>query len=358
MPDARPVRFGFILLSHFTLTAFSGMIDVLRLAGDEGDHSRPVRCTWQVIDEKLTPVRSSTGVQVLPSETLGDPARFDYLVVVGGLLHTRPPLSPALLAFIRQAAQAGVTLVGLCTGAFAMMQAGVMTNHRICVSWFHYWDFVEQFPSADPNLIVADRLYTIDRRRITCSGGRAAIDVAAEILRRHIEPAVVQKALRILLVDDADRANAAQPLPPGEAPASHPIVKRAMLLMEQHVGRQLSLTELAMRLNISVRQLERLFKEHTDTSPHRYARSLRLRTAAWLLGHSRRSIADIAMNCGFADASHLGREFRATFGMPPSAWRARTQLPDELLGQNPPSEASSPSPGPPETADSPRREPI
>ncbi|MDO4682951.1 MAG: GlxA family transcriptional regulator [Lautropia sp.] len=341
MPDARPVRFGFILLSHFTLTAFSGMIDVLRLAGDEGDHSRPVRCTWQVIDEKLTPVRSSTGVQVLPSETLGDPTRFDYLVVVGGLLHTRPPLSPALLAFIRQAAQAGITLVGLCTGAFAMMQAGVMSHHRICVSWFHYWDFVEQFPSVDPSLIVADRLYTIDRRRITCSGGRASIDVAAEILGRHIDRAIVQKALRILLVDDADRANAAQPLPPSDRPATHPIVKRAMLLMEQNVGHQLSLAELAARLAISVRQLERLFKDNTRDTPLAYARSLRLRTAAWMLGHSRKSIADIAMNCGFADASHLGREFRAAFGMPPGAWRKRVQLPEALLDSTEPDETAS-----------------
>ncbi|MDO4904389.1 MAG: GlxA family transcriptional regulator [Lautropia sp.] len=335
MNAPKPIRFGFILLSHFTLTAFSGMIDVLRLASDDGDHSRPVRCTWQVIDEHLDPVRSSTGIQVMPSETLGDPGRFDYLVVVGGLLHTRPPVSAAVLAFIRAAAKSHVTLVGLCTGAFAMMQAGVLKGHRVCVSWFHYWDFVEQFPDTDPKLIIADRLYTIDRRRITCSGGRASIDVAADILRRHVDASIVQKALRILLVDAAARSDTAQPSPPGERPALHPIVRRAMLLMEQHIGQQLSLGELAARLNISVRQLERLFREHAGTTPHAYARSLRLRTAAWQLTHSRRSIADIAMSCGFSDASHLGREFRATFGMPPSNWRARAQLPEALLDQAP-----------------------
>ncbi len=345
MNDAQPIRFGFILLSHFTLTAFSGMIDVLRLASDEGDHSRPMRCSWQVIDEHLRPVRSSTGVQVMPSETLGDPSRFDYLVVVGGLLHTRPPVSPAVLAFIRQAAEAKITLVGLCTGMFAMMQAGVLKDHRVCVSWFHYWDFIEQFPDTDPRLIIADRLYTIDRRRITCSGGRASIDVAADILRRHVDASIVQKALRILQVDAAARSDTAQPSPPGERPALHPIVRRAMLLMEQHIGHQLSQTELAMRLNISVRQLERLFREHAHTTPHTYARNLRLRSAAWQLTHSRRSIADIAMSCGFSDASHLGREFRAAFGMPPSSWRARAQLPEALLGQSPDTESDETAAG-------------
>lgn len=329
--DKGPVRFGFILLSHFTLTAFSGLLDVLRLAGDEGDNSRPVRCSWQVIDESLTPVRSSSGIQVVPSERLGDPSRFDYVVVVGGLLHTGPPVRPELLAFIRQAADQDVTLVGVCTGVFALMQAGVLDQHRVCVSWFHYWDFLEQFPATDPSNIVADRLYVCDRRRITCSGGRASIDVAAEILRRHIDGAIVQKALRILQVDDSDRANAAQPLPPGIQPTTHPLVRRAVLLMEQHMGQALSLTELADKLSISVRQLERLFKDAIGQSPQAYARGMRLRMAAWMLVHSKKTISTIASACGFSDASHMGREFRAAFGMPPSQWRSRAQLPDSLL---------------------------
>ncbi|CAM5214081.1 hypothetical protein CDEF62S_04785 [Castellaniella defragrans] len=266
--QAGPVRFGFVLLPHFTLTAFSGMLDVLRLAGDEGDHSRPLRCSWQVIDETLSPVRSSSGIQVVPSEALGDPARFDYLVVVGGLL-TRPPVSRRVLEFIRRAAGTDVHLVGLCTGVFTLMQAGVLDGYRMCVSWFHYWDFLERFPGADPGLVSADRLFVFDRRRITCSGGRASIDVAAEILRRHVDQSIVQKALRILQVDDTGRANAAQPLPPGIRPSTHPAVRRAVLLMEQHVGKALSLGELADRLGVSARHLERLFKECTGQSPRR-----------------------------------------------------------------------------------------
>jgi transcriptional regulator GlxA family with amidase domain len=329
------VRFGFILLPHFTLTAFSGMLDVLRLAGDEGDHSRPVRCAWQVVDETLAPVRSSSGIQVVPSEVLGDPARFDYVVVVGGLLQ-RPPVSAGMLEFIREAACKDVRLVGLCTGVFTLMQAGVLDQHRICVSWFHYWDFLEHFPCVDPAQVIADRLYVFDRRRITCSGGRASIDVAAEILRRHIDQSIVQKALRILQVEDGGRASAAQPLPPGIQPTTHPAVRRAVLLMEQHVGRALSLDELAGKLGISVRHLERLFKESTGQGPQAYARGMRLRLAAWMLTHTKKTIAAIASECGFSDASHLGREFRAAFGMPPSAWRGRAQLPDTLLSPSDP----------------------
>ena len=48
---------------------------------------------------------------------------------------------------------------------------------------------------------------------------------------------------------------------------------------------------------------------------------MRLRTAAWLLTSSDRTVADIASSCGFSDASHLGREFRKQFGVPPVMYR-------------------------------------
>jgi transcriptional regulator GlxA family with amidase domain len=302
------IRFGIILLPNFTLTALSGFVDLLRLSADEGDFSKPVRCSWSVIGETLGPVRASCGIQITPWETFDSAEPFDYVVVVGGLLHSGPAANDA-------------TLVGMCTGVFSLMRAGVLQGHRICVSWFHYWDFIERFPSVSEEALVADRLFVIDRRRITCSGGRASIDVAAAILLRHFEAATVQKALRILLVDDMQKGNAPQPHPPGLAPATHPKVKRAILLMEQHVGRSLSLDELAHKLDLSPRQLERLFKAQTGKAPQAYAKQVRLRTAAWLLTSSDKTVADIASSCGFSDASHLGREFRKQFGLPPMLYR-------------------------------------
>lgn len=315
------IRFAIVLLPNFTLTAFSGFVDMLRLSADEGDYSKPVRCSWSVVGDTLAPVRASCGIQITPWQTFAEAEPFDYLVVVGGLLHSGPQANEETLQFIRRAARTNATLVGICTGVFALMRAGVLEDHRICVSWFHYWDFVERFPAVNTNALVADRLFVIDRRRITCSGGRASIDVAAAILLRHFEHATVQKALRILLVGEMQKGSAPQPHPPGLAPATHPKVKRAILVMEQHVGRTLPLEELACKLDLSPRQLERLFKAETGRSPQAFAKQVRLRTAAWLLTSSDRTVADIASSCGFSDASHLGREFRKQFGVPPVAFR-------------------------------------
>ena len=44
------LRVAFILAPRFTLTAFAGFVDALRLAADEGDRSRQIECQWTVLD--------------------------------------------------------------------------------------------------------------------------------------------------------------------------------------------------------------------------------------------------------------------------------------------------------------------
>ena len=159
---------GFILTKRFTLCAFATFVDVLRLAADEGDRSRPILCGWRVLSPTMEPIASSCGVAVQPDERLGDPARFDYVVVVGGLVDEIESLHADAVRFLERAAAAGVPLVGVCTGTFALHRAGLMQGYRACVSWFHHEDFLERFDGLRP---VSDQIFVVDRDRLTCSGG-------------------------------------------------------------------------------------------------------------------------------------------------------------------------------------------
>ena len=73
----RQLSVGFVLIPNFTLIAFSAIVDLLRLAADEGDRSRPERCSWSVLAPDLNAVTASCGLQVLPWETFDRPERFD-----------------------------------------------------------------------------------------------------------------------------------------------------------------------------------------------------------------------------------------------------------------------------------------
>ena len=65
-PDPKPprLRIGFLLTSRFTLSAYATFVDVLRLAADEGDGSRPIRCSWRVLSSDMAPVQASCGARI------------------------------------------------------------------------------------------------------------------------------------------------------------------------------------------------------------------------------------------------------------------------------------------------------
>lgn len=314
------VRIGFVLLPQFTMGAFAAFADLLGLL--DAQTGTPGPCAWEVVAETLIPVRSASGIQVVPTDLLGDPLRFDYVVVVGGPFAPMAEAGPALSAWLRQAARGGRHLVGLCNAVHALARAGVLTGYRLCVGGDQYRDFTDRFPAIAPERIVTDRPSLFDRRRITCVGGAAVTDVAVRILRRHLPEADVRRALRGLQIDAAaGQGGQIQPPPPGVPADSPSALRRATLVIEQYAGQIPSLPDLADRLGLSPRQLQRLFRQHLDTTPQAYARTVRVRQAAWMLRHTDKTIAAIASDCGFADAAHMGRVFRAAHGMAPGAWR-------------------------------------
>ncbi|MFP7675507.1 GlxA family transcriptional regulator, partial [Marivita sp. S0852] len=323
------LRVGFILTKKFTLCAFANFLDVLRLASDEGDRSRPILCKWKVISANMNTVTSSSGVGVQPEERLGEPTRFDYIVVVGGLMGELEQLAPEYIAFLHRAADAGIPLVGVCTGSFVLHSAGLLNGYKCCVSWFHHNDFLEQFDGIAP---VSDQIFVVDRDRLTCSGGTSSAHLAAFLVDRHIGRAAARKSLSIMMIDEAMEADRPQPGMPLELTTDDKVVRRALLLLQQALESPPSTAELAARLKISPRTLERRFATALNITPFEAGKKIRLAQAERLLQRTDQSITQIAQDTGFADVSHFIRVFKTTYGITPETWRgqwaAATDIPN------------------------------
>ncbi|ACP26385.1 transcriptional regulator, AraC family [Sinorhizobium fredii NGR234] len=309
---------GFVLLRRFTLCAFANFVDVLRLAADEGDRSRPIQCRWSVIAADMRPVSASCGVSIQPQEPFGNPRRFDYIVVVGGLLDEVARSDEQIDEFLQKAAAAGVPLVGLCTGTFTLHRAGLMDGYRGCVSWFHHQDFLSQFDGLKP---VSDQIFVVDRDRLTCSGGASTAHLAAFLVDRHIGKAQATKSLNIMMISGAEEGGAPQPGLTLDFKTKDPLVRKALLLMQQNLDTPLPVAEIASHLNVGKRRLERHFREELGSSPLVAFIDMRLLLARHLLANTDKSIALIAAESGFCDASHLSRLFRRRFADTPQQFR-------------------------------------
>lgn len=321
------IRVGFVLSPSFTLLPFAGFVDTLRCAADQGDRSRRVHCRWTILDATLDPVQASCGAEIRPWQTYGDPTAFDYVVIVGGLTSGFRNHVPETFDFLRLAAERGVPVVGLCTGSFAMAEAGLLVGKRCAVHFRHRDEFLARYPDVGA---VTHEWFVIDGGAITCPGGTAAIDVAVELIARHSGPARAFKALPELLVDE--HRTTRHPL---RSPYQDLLrcgdsrVERAVELMLGQLSRPMPISRLADRLSISVSQLNRAFARYCRLPPAGMWREMRLLHARWLLLNTDRTLAGIAAECGFADDAHLSRHFRRAFGEAPRAFQ-RARMPEPL----------------------------
>lgn len=310
-------RFGFILARNFTLSPLSLFIDSLRLAGDDGDLSRRRAFDWQILGDGL-PIRSSCGVEVLPTARLGSLHDYDNIVVVGGLLGQQSPLKTNDETFLMQAAREAKPITALCTGSFILARLGLLDGYAACVSWFHIREFRSRFPQVRAS---ADRLYEIDRDRATCSGGVGSADLAAHFVSTALGGQAAAKASKILIMDRVRTTRDAQPVSDMFSAGASVAVRRALLLMESNLQTPLEINRIAQSAGRSRRQLERLFGLELGASPKDAYVALRLARAADLLTTSDIPISDIGYEVGFTNAGHFSRVFRQFAGLSPSEHR-------------------------------------
>lgn len=318
-PSKPLIRVGFILARHFTLSAFSLFVDTLRLASDVEDRSGRVLCDWEVISASPQMIKASCGIQVAPTGRLGSADRFDYIAVVGGLLDVEEPLDSETMAFIKDAAQGKVTIVGVCTGSFILAAAGLLRSKLACVSWLHHEAFRARFPRQK---LTSERLFAEDGRIITCAGGSAVADLAALLVKRHVGDEAEKNALEILQVERWREGGEGQSRSPLALPAhGDPRIKAGLLYMEQNLDAKLRVEQIAQHVGISRRQLERLFHEKTGMSPGAALDRIRMAKAMFLVERTSRPLIEIALDVGFENSSHFGRKFRKSFGTTPIRFR-------------------------------------
>ncbi len=94
-------------------------------------------------------------------------------------------------------------------------------------------------------------------------------------------------------------------------------------LMTRRLGGPVTNTDMARTAGMSPRSFERSFLREYGLPPQQYLKRLRIQTACRMLVDTRESIADIGLRCGFADQSHLTREFRRITASTPGGYREK-----------------------------------
>lgn len=106
-------------------------------------------------------------------------------------------------------------------------------------------------------------------------------------------------------------------------PSGNPSLSAAIRFASQNYSESITNRQLAKLCGLSLRAFERQFHATYQMSPHQYVRNLRVRMTCSALVFTRKPLAEIASESGFADQSHFTKEFRRFVGETPHAYRLR-----------------------------------
>ncbi|WP_406334814.1 GlxA family transcriptional regulator [Streptomyces sp. NBC_00203] len=286
-------------------------------AGAEASHAGSYRIRTASLDG--APVRTSSGLTIVPDHALADLPDPHTLLVPGGQ-GTRGP-DPRLTDWLREHGPRAERLVSVCTGAILLAEAGLLEGHRVTTHWAYCDKLARDHPAVE---VDPDPIYVRDGQVSTSAGVTSGIDLALALVEEDLGRETALLIARYLVVFLRRPGNQAQfSAQLAAQTAQREPLREVQQWITEHPGDDLSVESLAARARLSPRHFARAFQSETGMTPGRYVDRVRLEHARRLLEDTADGIEEISRACGYGTPEAMRRAFVRTLGSAPAEYRRR-----------------------------------
>lgn len=257
----------------------------------------------------------------------GDLAELDdaHTVVVPNRPDVATPSRPQVLDALRRASARGARLVGLCTGAFTLAEAGLLDGRPATVHWQLAAEFRGRFPAVD---LQPDGLFVDDGDVLTSAGSAAALDLCLHLVRRDHGAEVAHSVGRRLVFatyrDGGQRQFVERPVP--ATPADRPLTA-TLAWAQERLDEPLPVSTLARHAHLSPTTLRRRFRTELGTTPLGWLTGERVELARRLIEKGGLGLEEVARRSGLGTGANLRAQLRRHTGLGPAEYRARFARP-------------------------------
>jgi transcriptional regulator GlxA family with amidase domain len=272
---------------------------------------------FEACAERPGRVPTTTGFSVHVDRGLGALAEADTVIVPG----FDPPaweLPGAVLAALRSAHARGARVGSICTGAFALAEAGLLDGRRATTHWAYAARLARMYPAVE---VDPEVLYVDEGDVVTSAGVAAGIDLCLHLVRRDAGAEAANAIARQIVVAPHRDGGQAQfvdaPLPAADERGLAPT--RAWAL--DRLREPLTVAAMARHAGCSERTFARRFRSETGTTPLQWLLRERVLHARRLLEVTDLPVEDIACEAGFGTAASLRTHFRRSTATSPMAYR-------------------------------------
>ncbi len=312
MPEPDTLKsYVFILIPGFSQLGFSCALETLSLANRYPEGAPSYK--WRILSENGEPVAAYNGVKVTADGPLDSLRKEETIVICAGE-NVGVSTSKKLLNWLRQEVRKGMDFGALSSGTYILARAGLITGKRVTT----HWEYRSALTEVLPDVIMEDSLFCVDGRVFTCAGGAASMDMMLERIRTEQGLEVATWVADQMVYTDPRLPNHSQRAAlHTRSQVRNGKLALALQVMENNIEDPLTPDEISEVVDLSTRQLERLFAKYIGVSPKRYYLKLRLEKARDLLRQTDLSVTDVCVACGFKSLSHFSKSYRGAYGISP-----------------------------------------
>jgi transcriptional regulator GlxA family with amidase domain len=261
-------------------------------------------------------VMTTAGFGLEVAHDLSRVARAD-LVAVPAVPRDLAVPEPVVRA-LRDAHERGARIMSVCSGAFALGQAGLLDGRDCTTHWRYSDELAARFPKAN---VIPEVLYVDADPIITSAGSAAGLDACLHLFRKEFGASVASTVARRMVVPPQRDGGQAQfiesVVPDCDAETLGPL----LTWITENLHLPLSVDYLARHTSMSGRTFARRFRAETGTTPHAWITNQRVLLAERLLETTDRSIDQIADAVGFGNAATLRLHFARARSVSPQQYR-------------------------------------
>lgn len=309
--------FAFVILPKFSTFTLSCLIEPLRIANYcDGKELY----NWKLLSMEGDAIPSASGIPVQTEAINPENSHYDAIIVCGGWNAERYE-NPELFRWLRSMGRKGCILGAAEIGSYVLARAGLLEGYDSTV----HWHCLSAFREAYPDHSVKEQLFVIDRKRMTCAGGTACLDmILSDIENRYGKSLAIEVADQLLYNSIRDSETPQREVQSHTNTAPPPALQGVIEFMENNIEEPISIPEICGFLDVTQRKLERLFNRYYECSAVAFYRALRLQHARTLLTQTNMSVLDIGVACGFASSSYFSKSYTDMFDVRPrdhrTAW--------------------------------------
>jgi transcriptional regulator GlxA family with amidase domain len=308
------MRVAFVAFEDMQPIDLTGPLQVISSANDVSDRSLFDISVFSLLGG-VVPLRS--GLQ-LNSEAF-DRKELDMLVVPGGPGVHEIIKNDSFVDQITKADHRAEVVMSVCTGAFALAQAGFLDGRSATTHWRTCDQLQTQFPKVT---VRPDKLWVEDGKYWTSGGMTAGIDMMLAWLQANVNKSVANQVAKRMLVHLRRESGQSQFSDLLQL-QSYGRLSKLVEAIQANPGADWSVESLADAAAMSARTLHRKCAVELNVTPAKLVEAIRISQARILIETTNLPFSEVAQKAGLGNEYNLRQSCRRKFGLSPKKLRER-----------------------------------